>query len=60
MITITAPLLDIAVLVLGMLILLIEAFAAKIDKRILAYTAITRPRAGFSCQFLRRSHSLAR
>ncbi len=38
---ITAPLLEIAVLVLGMLILLIEAFAANIDKRVLAYTAIT-------------------
>ena len=38
---ITAPLLEIAVLVLGMLILMIEAFAAKIDKRVLAYAAIT-------------------
>ena len=38
---ITAPLLEIAVLVLGMLILLIEAFAANIDKRVLAYAAIT-------------------
>jgi NADH-quinone oxidoreductase subunit N len=38
---ITAPLLDIAVLVLGMLILLIEAFASKIDKRVLAYATIT-------------------
>ena len=38
---ITAPLLEIAVLVLGMLILMIEAFAARIDKRILAYAAIT-------------------
>lgn len=33
--------LEIAVLVLGMLILLIEAFADKIDKRVLAYAAIT-------------------
>ncbi len=33
--------LEIAVLVLGMLILMIEAFAAKIDKRVLAYAAIT-------------------
>ena len=41
MISITAPLLDIAVLVLGMLILLIEAFASKIDKRVLAYAAMT-------------------
>jgi NADH-quinone oxidoreductase subunit N len=38
---ITAPVLDVAVLVLGMLILLIEAFASKIDKRVLAYAAIT-------------------
>jgi len=37
---ITAPMLDIAVLVLGMLILMIEAFAAKIDKRFLALAAI--------------------
>src|SRR5919197_4652670 len=37
---ITAPALDIAVLVLGLLILLIEAFATKIDKRVLAYVAI--------------------
>jgi NADH-quinone oxidoreductase subunit N len=48
MITITAPLLDIAVLVLGMLILLIEAFAGKIDKRVLAYAAI----AGLAVVFL--------
>ena len=38
---INAPLLEIAVLVLGMLILMIEAFAGKIDKRVLAFTAIT-------------------
>src|SRR5256886_16284578 len=38
---ITAPLLEIAVLVLGMMILLIEAFAGKIDKLVLAYAAIT-------------------
>jgi NADH-quinone oxidoreductase subunit N len=38
---ITAPLLEIAVLVLGMLILMIEAFAGKIDKRLLAFAAIT-------------------
>jgi NADH-quinone oxidoreductase subunit N len=37
---ITAPLLEIAVLVLGMMILMIEAFAGKIDKRILAFAAI--------------------
>src|SRR6476659_3212372 len=38
---ITAPLLEIAVLVLGMVVLMIEAFAGKIDKRILAFAAIT-------------------
>ena len=38
---ITAPLLEIAVLVLGMLVLMIEAFSEKIDKRVLAYAAIT-------------------
>jgi NADH-quinone oxidoreductase subunit N len=41
MTSITAPLLEIAVLVLGMLILMIEAFAKKIDKRVLAFAAIT-------------------
>ena len=40
MTSITAPLLEIAVLVLGMLILMIEAFAWKIDKRVLAFVAI--------------------
>jgi NADH-quinone oxidoreductase subunit N len=38
---ITAPELEIAVLVLGMAILMAEAFASKIDKRILAFIAIT-------------------
>src|SRR5215211_8546494 len=38
---ITAPLLEIAVLVLGMVILMVEAFAGKIDKRVLAFAAIT-------------------
>jgi len=38
---IAAPILEIAVLVLGMAILLVEAFATKIDKRILAFAAIT-------------------
>lgn len=38
---ITAPILEIAVLVLGMVILMIEAFATKIDKRLLAFAAIT-------------------
>jgi NADH-quinone oxidoreductase subunit N len=37
---ITAPELEIAVLVLGMAILLVEAFTRKIDKRILAFVAI--------------------
>src|SRR5438132_5693522 len=37
---ITAPELEIAVLVLGMAILLVEAFVTKIDKRILAFVAI--------------------
>jgi NADH-quinone oxidoreductase subunit N len=41
MTSITAPLLEIAVLVLGMLILMVEAFAGKIDKRVLAFAAIT-------------------
>jgi NADH-quinone oxidoreductase subunit N len=37
----TAPMLEIAVLALGMVILMIEAFAAKIDKRALVFAAIT-------------------
>src|SRR5213595_914783 len=37
---ITTPMLEIAVLVLGMVILLVEAFATKIDRRILAVAAI--------------------
>src|SRR5437870_5279959 len=37
---ITAPELEIAVLMLGMVILMVEAFAIKIDKRILAFIAI--------------------
>src|ERR1043165_3898230 len=37
---IPAPALEIAVLILGMLILMVEAFATKIDKRILAFIAI--------------------
>ena len=37
---ITAPELEIVVLVLGMVILMVEAFATKIDKRILAFAAI--------------------
>ena len=36
----SAPILEIAVLVLGMVILLVEAFAAKIDKRVFAFAAI--------------------
>jgi NADH-quinone oxidoreductase subunit N len=38
--TITAPELEVTVLVLGMALLLIEAFATKIDKRALAFLAI--------------------
>ena len=38
---ITAPELEITVLVLGMVILMAEAFATKIDKRVLAFIAIT-------------------
>ncbi len=37
---ITAPILEIAVLVLGMVILMFEAFATKIDKQVLAFAAI--------------------
>jgi NADH-quinone oxidoreductase subunit N len=37
---ITAPELEIAVLVLGLVILMVEAFATKIDKRVLAFAAI--------------------
>src|ERR1051325_2536789 len=40
MIMITAPMLEIAVLILGMVILMIEAFAASIDKRSLAFAGI--------------------
>src|SRR5947207_10475647 len=45
---ITAPQLEIAVLVLGMVILMFEAFATKIDKRVLAYAAI----AGLALVFI--------
>ena len=38
--TIVAPTLEIAVLILGLLVLLVEAFVTGIDKRALAYTAI--------------------
>ena len=38
---ITAPWLEVAVLALGMSILMAEAFGAKIDKRLLAFAAIT-------------------
>jgi NADH-quinone oxidoreductase subunit N len=40
MMRVTAPELEIGVLVLGMVILMVEAFATKIDKRILAFAAI--------------------
>jgi NADH-quinone oxidoreductase subunit N len=36
----TAPMLEIAVLILGMAILLVEAFATKLDKRVLVFVAI--------------------
>ena len=45
---ITAPQLEIAVLVLGMVILMFEAFATKIDKRVPAYAAI----AGLALVFI--------
>jgi len=48
MMRITAPELEIAVLVLGMVILMVEAFITKIDKRILAFAAI----AGLAMVFL--------
>src|SRR5437764_5998265 len=48
MMRITAPELEIAVLVLGMVILMVEAFMTKIDKRILAFAAI----AGLAMVFL--------
>ncbi len=38
--TISAPTLEIEVLVLGLFVLLVEAFATRIDKRTLAFTAI--------------------
>jgi len=37
---ITAPLLEIAVLILGMVMLMFEAFATKIDRRLLAFVGI--------------------
>jgi NADH-quinone oxidoreductase subunit N len=48
MMRITAPELEIAVLVLGIVILMVETFAPKIDKRILAFAAI----AGLAIVFL--------
>src|SRR5690349_17229807 len=51
MTSISAPLLEIAVLVLGMVILMIEAFAGKIDKRVLAFAAITGLAIVFSASF---------
>jgi len=38
---ITAPELEIAVLTLGVVILMVDAFAKRIDKQILAFAAIT-------------------
>ncbi|PYK15874.1 MAG: hypothetical protein DME55_13090, partial [Verrucomicrobia bacterium] len=48
---ITAPELEIAVLVLGMAILLVEAFATKIDKRALAFAAIAGLALVFAASF---------
>ena len=50
---ITAPELEIAVLVLGMAILLVEAFATKIDKRVLGIRGNCRSRAGSRGELLR-------
>jgi NADH-quinone oxidoreductase subunit N len=49
--TISAPTLEIAVLVLGVLILLVEAFADRIDKRSLAFAAILGLAAVFVASF---------
>ena len=57
---IAAPLLEIAVLVLGMVILMVEAFAAKIDKRFLCFAAITGLAIVlFASFFVARSPSLS-
>ena len=48
---IEAPSLDIAVLVLGMVILMFEAFATNIDKRVLAFAAIAGLAAVFVASF---------
>jgi NADH-quinone oxidoreductase subunit N len=49
---ITAPELEIAVLVLGMVILMVEAFATKIDKQVLALVAIAGLTMVFIATFL--------
>jgi NADH-quinone oxidoreductase subunit N len=49
--TIDTPTLEIAVLVLGVLILLVEAFAERIDKRTLAFAAILGLAAVFVASF---------
>ena len=49
--TISAPSLEVAVLVLGVLILLVEAFADRIDKRTLAFAAILGLAAVFVASF---------
>ncbi|MEY2561068.1 MAG: hypothetical protein QOG51_1483, partial [Verrucomicrobiota bacterium] len=49
--TISAPTLEIAVLVLGVLILLVEAFADRIDKRTLAFAAMLGLAAVFVASF---------
>jgi NADH-quinone oxidoreductase subunit N len=48
---ITAPLLEIAVLILGMVILMFEAFATKIDRRLLAFVGILGLAAVFVVSF---------
>jgi NADH-quinone oxidoreductase subunit N len=50
--TIVAPSLEIAVLVLGVLILLFETFAGQIDKRTFAYTAMLGLATVFAATFL--------
>src|SRR5256885_13458415 len=51
---ITAPELEIAVLVLGMVILMLEAFATEIDKCFLAFAAITGLAAVLVASFFSR------
>src|SRR5438309_4808534 len=57
MIAIRAPYLEIAVLVLGMAILILETFAAKIDKKIFAYAGIVGLAAVLVASFFLLSES---